>query len=333
MTKQTVAIGAAANDGTGDPARSAFTKINANFNEIYNFVTGATNGTTIPAALPLAKGGTGATTAEAARTNLGLGSAATVGLGSSGAGMAVSSTAGQIADFNRLNSNYAGFFQGIGSSGVNFPTAEANMMYSTIINGRRSESAGFCIFSNTSVSPRIVAYAFTNNTYRQCKLYTSTNTATDANGFIKAASPIVNLFSDHIETNDEAQQQDIIFEKLGVGDYLIKNSSGFAQDGWYVEMPKDANGNVLVAVIYEQLENNDISVKTYKKKFDLETVSIVADLDNPVDIPDGRWIDLRLQELPQPEIEDEEISNTPADFQPTNLAQAVQEMMSNGAEQ
>ena len=157
------------------------------------------------------------------------------------------------------------------------------------------------------------------------------NTTTDSNGFIKAASPIVKLFSDKIELNNEAQQQDIVFEKLGIGDYLIKGSTGFAQQGWYVETPKDANGNSLVAVVYEQLENQDISVKTYKKKFDIETSSIVADLEQAIDIPVGRWIDIRLQELPQPEFVPP-VSNTPASFQPTGISQAVSEMM-NGTEQ
>lgn len=35
MAKQTINIGTAANDGTGDQLRSAFTKINSNFTELY----------------------------------------------------------------------------------------------------------------------------------------------------------------------------------------------------------------------------------------------------------------------------------------------------------
>ncbi|RSH13774.1 phage tail protein, partial [Acinetobacter baumannii] len=81
MTKQTINVGSAANDGSGTPARTAFQYINANFSEVYDFLTGTTNGTTIPAALPIAKGGTGATSAGAARTNLGLGGAATRNVG------------------------------------------------------------------------------------------------------------------------------------------------------------------------------------------------------------------------------------------------------------
>ncbi|HAV5522455.1 TPA: hypothetical protein JI120_14860 [Acinetobacter baumannii] len=128
----------------------------------------------------------------------------------------------------------------------------------------------------------------------------SGNTTIDANGFIKAASPIVKLFAEKIELNDEAAEQPITFEKLDVGHYLLKGTSGFATEGWYIETPKDANGNILFAVIYQQLENKDIEIKTFKKKFDVESASIIADLDNPVDISTGRWIDIRLQEIPKP---------------------------------
>jgi len=41
MTKQTINIGSAANDGTGDPLRTAFDKINANFTEVYNELGGS----------------------------------------------------------------------------------------------------------------------------------------------------------------------------------------------------------------------------------------------------------------------------------------------------
>ena len=44
MAKQTVGIGSAANDGTGDTLRAGADKINDNFNEIYNALG---NGTTL----------------------------------------------------------------------------------------------------------------------------------------------------------------------------------------------------------------------------------------------------------------------------------------------
>ena len=36
MTQQTINLGITANDGTGDPLRTAFLKINANFTDVYN---------------------------------------------------------------------------------------------------------------------------------------------------------------------------------------------------------------------------------------------------------------------------------------------------------
>ena len=131
------------------------------------------------------------------------------------------------------------------------------------------------------------------------ELWTSQNATKDSNGFLKGASPIAEIYSDKMDLNQDATEQGgITFEKLGVGDYLVKGSLGFAQEGWYIETPKDANGNVLVAVVYEQLANNDLSIKTYAKKFDDETGDIVANLLKPRDIPNGRFISLRLHELP-----------------------------------
>lgn len=130
--------------------------------------------------------------------------------------------------------------------------------------------------------------------------WTTQNATKDSNGFLKGASPVIDMYDNKIGLNHDAEQQGAItFEKLGVGDYLIKGSLGFAQEGWYIETPKDANGNVLVAVVYEQLANNDLSIKTYAKRFDEETGDIVANLTKPRDIPTGRFISLRLHELPK----------------------------------
>ena len=50
MAKQTVNLGSSANDGTGDPLRTAFDKINDNFDELYLYSTAATgNNITITA--------------------------------------------------------------------------------------------------------------------------------------------------------------------------------------------------------------------------------------------------------------------------------------------
>ena len=54
MAQQTIDIGAAANDGTGDPLRDAYDKCNDNFTELYGMAR------TASAAAPASAGATGA---------------------------------------------------------------------------------------------------------------------------------------------------------------------------------------------------------------------------------------------------------------------------------
>ncbi|MFV3288528.1 hypothetical protein ACNFBR_07310 [Pseudomonas sp. NY11955] len=69
MTKQVINLGSSPNGAGGDDRRSAWLKAIANFDEIY----AALGGNALPAALPIAKGGTGGTTAAAAKAALGIG--------------------------------------------------------------------------------------------------------------------------------------------------------------------------------------------------------------------------------------------------------------------
>lgn len=120
----------------------------------------------------------------------------------------------------------------------------------------------------------------------------------DSNGFLVESSPVVKLFSSQAEINNP--NDDIKFVRNGVGDYTIKNTLGFAKEGWYFKTPKDANGNVKVFAEYEDI-GGDIHVKTYLP--DYSTGPCAA--GEPVDIPDGRWIDIRLHEEPVGEEEED----------------------------
>ena len=317
MAIQTINQGTAPTGAGGDTFRSGSAKLQANDNEIYNYLGDGTN---------LNKLGT------AAFKNTGTQAGNVMQVGSFGVG---ATTIYDLRAENLTNPNQvlgkglrAGIIEGSKVGGIS-PYCSA-ILLSAWHDATAIGAQPFILFSDDGHLKSKCSFSDVSGWGGTVTYRSSRNTTVDANGFIKAASPIVQLFADKIEPNDEAQQQNIDFEKLGVGDYLIKNSTGFSNDGWYIEMPKDANGNVLVAVQYQQLKDNTIEVKVFAKKFDEETGDIVPNLEKPRDIPSGRWIDIRLKALPQPEIE---ISKTPADFQPTNLAQAVKEALKNDSEQ
>ena len=282
MAIQTVKTGAAVNDGTGDDARTAFTKINQNF-------TDSTN---------------------AASRLVGTAAGNVMEVGAFGLGGAAQETITSADHFNNKTVTQKGSLQGYYDPGM---VALPNRLNASLMLAYSADWVTQVVFTPNAYNsaPKYRNYHSGATWSGWSDFLTTTNTQVDtSNGYIKGASPIVKLFTDKIELNDEAKLQPITLEKLGVGDYLIKGSLGFAQQGWYIETPKDANGNVLVAVIYKQLENNDISVKTYAKKFDEETGDVVPNTAKPRDIPSTRWIDLRLQELPQ-QIDTDGVINEP----------------------
>ena len=268
MAIQTVKTGAAVNDGTGDDARTAFTKINQNFTYAEN----------------------------AASRQVGTGEGNVMEVGAFGFGKG--SVLGKPNTYKDATNNELAANQIIV-----FNEAFGYPLGISISYGVMKNFIGFTAFGQDPVYITLddSTKAPDQRVINSYGFRTTKNTTVDPNGFIKNASPIVSLYADKIELNNEAKQQKITFEKLGVGDYLIKGSTGFAQEGWYIETPKDANGNVLVAVVYKQLANNDISVKTYDYMLNKKG-RIAPDLETPLDIPETRWIDLRLQALPQSDI-------------------------------
>lgn len=142
---------------------------------------------------------------------------------------------------------------------------------------------------------------------------TTANSTVDSNGFYKKASPIMRLFGgENINLADGFTQsgcglvndlaQGVFAKRIDVGHYEIHGSLGFAKEGWYITLPEDANGNKKFFAEYSVDDNNVITVKTYTKKFSTKLCEIVA--GDPIDITDGRWIDLRL-DMPEDVIEEE----------------------------
>ncbi|HHR6028648.1 TPA: hypothetical protein ACS70J_000878 [Providencia alcalifaciens] len=153
-------------------------------------------------------------------------------------------------------------------------------------------------------------------TYKTNLLYGTANTTKDANGNLKAASPVIKVFADHVELNDESEGVEM--EHLGVGHYLIKGVIGFNADGaWGVNngfvIPQDHNGKNMVLIDYEVRPDGDIEVFVFHqqnaemperfqnkriKYFDEEGKPIYFENYEPCDVPESRWIDMRVEMPP-----------------------------------
>nr|WP_314533518.1 hypothetical protein [uncultured Pseudomonas sp.] len=79
MAKQNINLGTTPNGAGGDTPRSAFTKVQANIDELYAALGAPASGA-LPSALPVIDGGTGSTSVAGARANLGLKTAALVNI-------------------------------------------------------------------------------------------------------------------------------------------------------------------------------------------------------------------------------------------------------------
>lgn len=165
-------------------------------------------------------------------------------------------------------------------------------------------------------------------------LLTDRNTTKDANGNIKGASPIVEIYADHVVLNEESEGVEL--KKLHTGIYQLKGTLGMNSDpSWGgihggIVVPNGINGLQLVYADYDVLavgqphpfngeivppeENGDIVVyTTYRKHSDLpqniqrarlktypeftkEVNGEIVELSagDLVDIPNGHWLDVRV---------------------------------------
>ncbi|WP_447908255.1 phage tail fiber protein [Serratia fonticola] len=173
------------------------------------------------------------------------------------------------------------------------------------------------------------------------------NTTVDANGFLKKASPIVKLFGDgSCELN--AESQGVTIERLSEGVYRVSGVLGFNADGAWggagngIEIPVDDNKRPLIWVESKVLPDGDIEIRTYHRTYDTGPYSArnIEAMDSgevdkkkrpifvempdgtPIDIPEGRFIDLRVEmpasDEPEPEFEPEPESQVEQEVEPEN---------------
>ncbi|WP_313020831.1 pyocin knob domain-containing protein [Atlantibacter hermannii] len=256
--------------------------------------------------IPVANGGTGATTPAGGRTSLGLGTAATRNTGQGAGNVPVlGDDAGlPYTSFMRFTSNGTGVFSNAGGnrpglqvSNLSNNAASAAMMFI------RDGAAGILLGLDAADNAFAIGGGTLGNV--RYRLWHEGLTTVDANGFIKRASPVVKVYSDgSAELN--AESAGVTVERLETGIYHISGVLGFNSDaGWGgvdggIELPTDKNKLPLVWVDYEVEADGSILLKTYHRthpaapRFAHNEIDGVSDGD-PVDIPAGRCIDLRVE--------------------------------------
>lgn len=152
---------------------------------------------------------------------------------------------------------------------------------------------------------QVTAECLNSGHQRRSVLWGTGNTTTDPQGFIKKASPIVNINPDGTFTTNE-ESEGATVTRVAQGEYLIEGVLGFNADaGWGgvdggIEIPLDVNKQPLIWVNSKVNKDGSILVKTYHRthpnapEFANNEIDGYSDGD-PIDIPDGRFISVRVQ--------------------------------------
>lgn len=277
-------------------------------------------------AVPVNQGGTGSTTAAGARTNLGLvdGSGLIpVSIGGTGAKTAADAR----SNIGALSSTPAK--TGAGGTGDRVQHAAGNGLFNLDMFNcywyMQPEDTNFWIAHAVSYAGNggvasgygrvIYAIRIADGTIKYVQCRTDKNTTVDANGFIKSASPVVNIYANgRYETNDESEGVSV--SRQAIGEYLIAGCLGLNADASWggsdggFEIPVDRNKQPRLWLNYEVNADGSILMKTYHRvhstapDFAQNRIGVrdengcftetVKDGD-PVDIPSDTFVSVRVE--------------------------------------
>ena len=285
----------------------------------WNSFTTALNGKAdkVSGAVPVNQGGTGATNAADARTNLGLGNSATRDVATSDQ-MSPAMDGSKLLDAGTLGfasprhlSSFGNMTTGVFryTSGTQYaPDNQGGVGIQAAYDGSPSVTA----FVWSRIGSAYIKSGTANNTFSWVKVYTEANTTKASDGTLKAASPVARI----VKTQEENQRTDIdepgfvwcgcgtanaeaegiTISRLDVGVYMLTGSAGLASSGWQLLPPMDPAGMGELGIVEaEQTESGGLTIRLFKRKYMLsEDGEIVKTKGEPMDVPANSWIDVRL---------------------------------------
>ncbi|WP_426725856.1 phage tail protein [Enterobacter cloacae complex sp. 277I4] len=274
-------------------------------------------------ALGISQGGTGAKNAADARTNLGLGSGATATFQTS----VTDSTAGRllvVGGFGIGEGNTAsgtpvssgidyfseptGLWQTTADTTGNFPTdASKYGQFFRMRGGKNSITQIYATGLGLAKGGRIWYRTQAENvaTPGWQEFYTTYNTTKASDGTLKAASPIVQVYSDgSFQLNDESEGCAVT--RMGTGEYLIEGCTGLNADASWggidggFDVPTDRNKQPLIWLDYDVNADGSVLVKTYHRThpnapaFARNEIKGLTD-GEPADIPADQFVSVRVE--------------------------------------
>ena len=264
-------------------------------------------------AVGVSDGGTGATNAADARTNLGLGTSATKNTGEGDDDVLAPGSFGVGSKNLPVISDIWDKSKGTRFCNVTPATSGGPGMYGSGIRlsdrniGSGSTPAAQQSFAALILSGKIIQFMSMadGNDSGWMQIYHTGNTTRASDGTLKAASPIVRLFGDgSCQLNDESEGCTVT--RQAIGEYLIEGCMGMNSDAAWggidggFDIPKDRNGQALVWLDYEVNADGSVLVKTFHREyptapsFARNVLKGVAD-GEPVDIPADQFVSVRVE--------------------------------------
>ncbi|WP_368268291.1 phage tail protein [Enterobacter cloacae] len=286
-------------------------------------------------ALPIDQGGTGATTAEGSRTNLGLGSSALLDAQSSwgDSGQKKVLTVGafglgreitESVPLNTMSESYPSSFIWSVEDASYMGVSGSQSITSIVIarGGRPTRIHQIYTLGRTFFSYR------TPTGWLYQEAYTTGNTTKASDGTLKAASPVARIVTsrDACQRADVAEDgfswcgcgtanteaEGITLSRLDVGIYVLAGSAGLASEGWQLLPPMDPGGMGELGVVEaEQTESGGLTIRLFKQKYILSGEGeIIKTKGEPMDVPANSWIDVRL-DMPDDSLFNQRMSQEP----------------------
>lgn len=280
-------------------------------------------------AIGVSDGGTGATNATDARTNLGLGSSATRNAYSSSGDMLSVGDFGLGSTLPRApySDTITNMFYTPGDAGVSQPTSDAGWCH--LVLAASSYYRAQLSLKYSEGKPRAFILNRTGTTSGGwTELYTTANTTKASDGTLKAASPVARI----VASQEACQRVDIAedgfawcgcgtanteaegisLSRLDVGVYVLAGSAGLASEGWQLLPPMDPGGMGELGVVEaEQTENGELTIRLFKHRYmlndDGEMIKTKGEL---MDVPANSWIDVRL-DMPADSLFNQRMSQEP----------------------